>query len=85
MDDAVMEVPSGEAMVEEQMISKEEQVQVRKAVEKLPEKYQLPIVLFYMEEMKISEISDILGIPQGTVKSRLYKAKKELEKELEVF
>lgn len=84
MDDTVLELPSGEPSVEEQMITREEKAQVRLAVEKLSEKYRMPILLFYMEELKISEISDILGIPQGTVKSRLYKAKKMLEKELEV-
>lgn len=84
MDDTVLELPSAEQSVEDQMISREEKVQVRLAVEKLPEKYRIPILLFYMEELKISEISDVLGIPQGTVKSRLYKAKKVLEKELEV-
>lgn len=84
MDDMILEIPSGEKTVEEQMISREEKELVQKAVEELPEKYRLPVILFYMEEMKISEISDILGIPQGTVKSRLYKAKKTLEKELEV-
>lgn len=83
-DDTVLELPSGERSVEEQMISREEKALVRRAVEKLPDKYRLPILLFYMEELKLAEISDILGIPQGTVKSRLYKAKKVLEKELEV-
>lgn len=83
-DDTVLELPSGERSVEEQMISREEKELVRRAVEKLPDKYRLPILLFYMEELKLAEISDILGIPQGTVKSRLYKAKKVLEKELEV-
>lgn len=84
IDDTILEIPSGEKTVEEQMISKEEKELVQRAVGELPEKYRLPVILFYMEEMKISEISDILGIPQGTVKSRLYKAKKTLEKELEV-
>lgn len=84
MDDTVPELPSAEQSVEDQMISREEKDLVRRAVEKLPEKYRMPILLFYMEELKITEIAEILGIPQGTVKSRLYKAKKVLEKELEV-
>lgn len=84
MDDTVLELPSSEQSVEDQMISREEKDLVRHAVERLPEKYRIPILLFYMEELKIAEIAEILGIPQGTVKSRLYKAKKVLEKELEV-
>ena len=78
--DTAWEPPSGE----EQMISREERGLVQKAVDDLPEKYRMPVLLFYMEELKISEISGILKIPAGTVKSRLYKAKKALEKKLEV-
>ena len=82
--DTAWEPPSGEASVEEQMISREERGLVQKAVDDLPEKYRMPVLLFYMEELKISEISGILKISAGTVKSRLYKAKKALEKKLEV-
>ena len=82
--DTAWEPPSGEASVEEQMISREERGLVQKAVDDLPEKYRMPVLLFYMEELKISEISGILKIPAGTVKSRLYKAKKALEKKLDV-
>lgn len=84
VEDTAADLPSGEMSVEEQMISREEKELVRKAVKNLPEKYRFPILLFYMEELKIAEIAEILEIPQGTVKSRLYKAKKALEKELEV-
>ena len=83
-DEMIWEIPSEENTAEEQMISEEEKRMVRAAVEGLPYRYRLPIILFYMEEMKIAEISRILKIPEGTVKSRLHKAKKMLEKELEV-
>lgn len=84
-DEDVPEVPSKEVPVEEQMIAMEERRLVKRAVAALPEKYRLPVLLFYMEEMKLSEISEILKLPEGTVKSRLYRAKKMLEKELEVL
>lgn len=84
VEDAATELPSAEPSAEAQMISREERELVRKAVGGLPEKYRLPVLLFYMEEQKISGIAEILGIPEGTVKSRLYKAKKLLKKELEV-
>ena len=84
LEELVMDIPSGKKSVEEQMISKEEKKLVRAAVDALPEKYKLPVLLFYMEELKLSEISQILNIPEGTVKSRLYKAKQVLKRELEV-
>ena len=43
------------------------------------------ILLFYMEELSVSEIASVLTIPSGTVKSRLYQARKILKKELEVI
>lgn len=79
------EIPSEEVSVEEQMISREEKELIDRAVSALPDKYRIPVLLFYMEEMKLSEIAAILKLPEGTVKSRLYRAKKMLEKELEVL
>ena len=84
MEDTELDLPSGNPLLEEQIISREEQILVRKAVKHLPDRYRLPVLLFYMEELKISEIAEVFGIPEGTEKSRLFKAKKMLRKELEV-
>lgn len=84
LEEMVQEPPDKNGSLEEQYITREERNTVRQAVQKLPEKYRLPVLLFYMEEQKLSEISRILGIPEGTVKTRLHRAKKLLEKELEV-
>lgn len=69
---------------ESELIKKEETDLVRQAVNRLPEKYKLPILLFYMEDLPVAQIAFVLKIPVGTVKSRLHQAKKLLEKELEV-
>lgn len=84
MEESELELTSERPPVEEQIISREEQRLVQRAVRHLPDKYRLPVLLFYMEELKISEIGKVLGIPEGTVKSRLFKAKNMLKKELEV-
>ncbi len=68
---------------EQELLRKEESALVRQAVSRLPEKYKLPILLFYMEHLPIAQIAFVLKIPVGTVKSRLHQAKKILEKELE--
>lgn len=78
------ELPMEQATVEEAMILQEEIRMVRQAVATLPEKYRLPVLLHYMEELKLTEIAAVLKIPVGTVKSRLCKAKKVLEQKLEV-
>ena len=38
------------------------------------------VTLYYLEDFSVKEISEILEIPEGTVKSRLSRARKELEK-----
>ena len=52
------------------------------AIDQLPEKLRLVIVLFYFEDMDIRSVAGVLQIPEGTVKSRLNKARKLLKEEL---
>jgi RNA polymerase sigma-70 factor (ECF subfamily) len=52
---------------------------------KLPEKYRIPIHLFYYEGYSVNEISDILGIPQGTVKIHLKRGREKLKSVLTDF
>ena len=52
---------------------------LHQAIEKLPEPYRLTLNLFHLENMNYDEISEILDIPQGTIKSRLFRARKVLK------
>lgn len=52
-------------------------------INKLDDKYRIPIILFYSEEMKIVEIASLLRKPEGTVKRRLHEAKSRIKKEME--
>lgn len=63
----------------------EERGIVRKAVSKLEDKYKIPILLYYMEDLSVAEVAGVLGIPSGTVKSRLSVARKRLGSELEGY
>ena len=54
------------------------------AVRNLPEKMRLTVVLFYFEDMDIRSAAEVLGVPPGTVKSRLSKARKLLKEVLGV-
>ena len=72
-----------ESSPEHQAVRKEMQTAVRNAVDRLPDKMKVTVLLYYMEERSMEQIADILRIPCGTVKSRLHQARKILEKELE--
>lgn len=68
---------------EQEMIQKEQKENVQHAVSGLPDKLRIVALLYYMEDRKVTEISEILRVPQGTVKSRLHKARKILREKLE--
>ena len=52
------------------------------AIGGLPEKLRLAVILYYFEEMDISATAKVMGIPEGTVKSRLSKARTLLKEVL---
>ena len=56
---------------------------MRQAVERLPERQRVIVLLYYMEELSVAQIAEVVKIPEGTVKSRLYQARKTLQRELE--
>lgn len=55
------------------------------AIDDLPEEFRVPIVLSDLEGLSYQEIAEILGIPVGTVKSRLFRARKRLQARLYSF
>lgn len=55
---------------------------LREALLALPEKLRLPVLLHYMEGYRTREIARILRVPEGTVKTRLNKAREELRRML---
>lgn len=57
-------------------------VEVGAAIDALPEKLRITVILFYVEDYSIKEIKEILRIPEGTVKSRLNKARALLRESL---
>jgi RNA polymerase sigma-70 factor (ECF subfamily) len=54
-----------------------------KVVETIPVKYKELILLRYLQELKYDEIAGLTGLPVGTVKNRIFKAKEILKMEIE--
>lgn len=52
------------------------------ALEALPEKLRLPLVLCYSEGMSYEEAADALRIPLSTLRGRIHRVKEQLRKEL---
>jgi RNA polymerase sigma-70 factor (ECF subfamily) len=70
------------ATAEDLAASSEFQVYLDRALEELPEKLRLVLLLAAMEGHTIHEIASLLGIPVGTVKSRIFIARKQLAEKL---
>jgi RNA polymerase sigma-70 factor (ECF subfamily) len=58
---------------------REAMVDIGKHVNRLPDEFRMPLVMLAVEGMTIPEISTILEIPEGTVKSRIFYARKRLK------
>jgi RNA polymerase sigma factor (sigma-70 family) len=61
---------------------REEQSLLLRALRRLPLDLQITLELFYWEDMKVREIAVVLDVPEGTIKSRLARARELLEKKI---
>jgi RNA polymerase sigma-70 factor (ECF subfamily) len=83
--DAEMESADNKVLPpEEQLMEKYDREAIRSYVNMLDDIYRLPLILYYFKEIDYVDIGNILSIPLGTVKSRLYGAKQKLRKMMEV-
>jgi RNA polymerase sigma-70 factor (ECF subfamily) len=60
-----------------------EKQQLRKMIEKLPDRDRSVIYLFYLVELPLAEIAQVMEIPLGTVKSRLNRSRASLQQQLQ--
>lgn len=67
------------------MIRDEQRREVRQAVDRLPDKIRTTMLLYYTSELSVEEISKILRIPAGTVKSRMNKGRNMIKQYWEVY
>jgi RNA polymerase sigma-70 factor (ECF subfamily) len=65
------------------MAQQENTQTIQQAILSLPLKYREVIVLRHLQDLSYIEISNILKIPAGTIKIRLYRAREQLKKILE--
>ncbi len=51
---------------------------VQRAISNLPEKYRVVVVMRHLQDMSVEEIANVLGMPTGTVKTHLFRAREML-------
>jgi RNA polymerase sigma-70 factor (ECF subfamily) len=67
-----------QTLPEESVIQNDRQAEVWKALNKLDEPFRTVVVLRYFHELSVAEISEILSVNEGTIHSRLHKARERL-------
>ena len=80
--DMYSQIASSEQLPEETVEQMELQDRIQYEISRLPDKYRSVIVLKYMEELSLQEISEILDMPLGTVKTRIHRGREQLRKQL---
>jgi RNA polymerase sigma factor (sigma-70 family) len=76
------ELPSGEATPQELAVSAEEQALLWRALERLPETYREPLVLFYREHQSVQAVAGALGLSEDAVRQRLSRGRELLREEV---
>lgn len=61
----------------------EQAAELRRAMAALPPEQRAAIALFYVEGFSVGEIAEAVRIPEGTVKTRLFHARRALRRQLE--
>jgi RNA polymerase sigma-70 factor (ECF subfamily) len=67
------------------LLSQELQAVVERAIERLNPKLKTVLLLYDVEGLSYEQIAETLGIPMGTVKSRLFTAREQIRKQVEVY
>jgi RNA polymerase sigma-70 factor (ECF subfamily) len=81
-DEIQQEYADPQPDAEGEIIADEKSRKINKAIDELPEKYRIAIVLRHRDEKSYEEIAKELSLPLGTVKARIFRAREMLKKSL---
>lgn len=76
------QLAADEELPEDQVVTLEMQEWIQSEINQLPPKYRTAIILKYIEDLSINEISEILDIPPATVKTRVHRGREALRKRM---
>lgn len=68
---------------ESALTKKDNAIYINRLIEQLPLTYRTIITLYHLNEFSCSEIAEITGIPEGTIKSYLFRARKLLKEKIQ--
>ena len=74
--------PAGDVNPEARFYETFLDAEITTAIDNLPDEYRAAVVLSDIHELRYAEIAHILGVPEGTVKSRLFRGRRILQRKL---
>ncbi len=83
LDDVAFAVPDQAPGPERSAVDQEQRRAIARAVQRLPETYRLVTVLRYYHDLSYEEIERTTGLSEATIKTRLFRARRQLEELLE--
>ncbi len=84
-EDALEFVATSDALAPDAAMEKEEQVLLWKALERLPDAYREPLILFYREHQSVEHVAASLDLSEDAVKQRLVRGRKILQEQVLQF
>ena len=81
-EDALARISPQFGDAESDAVESQRQSRLWAAIEELPEKLRLVLVLSAIEGHAVRDVADLVGVPDGTVKSRLFEARRRLQEKL---
>ena len=81
-EDAVARISPQFGDAENDAVESQRQARLWAAIEELPEKLRLVLVLSAIEGHAVRDVAELVGVPDGTVKSRLFEARRRLQERL---
>lgn len=81
-EEQILDIPDVQPMPEERLLASESKAQVEAAMQQLDPEQRRILTLRVINDLSYAEISAILGLREGTVKSRLSRAREQLRKKL---
>jgi RNA polymerase sigma factor for flagellar operon FliA len=85
VNDEVMSMPGDSHMQPEVMVEEAEFMEaVMEAIEQLPEREKMVMSLYYVEELNLKEIGEVLGVSESRISQILSTVVKKLRQELQI-
>ncbi|MCK6620088.1 MAG: sigma-70 family RNA polymerase sigma factor [Calditrichaceae bacterium] len=80
-----VELPDHDPTPDKQLLNEERRKLINDAIQSLPPRYRHVIILRHQEEKSYEDIAEILKLPLGTVKARIFRAREMLNKKIRDF